>query len=186
MNVMTMNLDYLLERKEASEDQIVSYLVGHFYEPIHHLALSMLQDGLAADDVAQETLLKAANRIHQYEPHSNLRAWVYRIGVNEARGYLRRQKARQRMQRWFKREAEVDTAVSPSPEAQTIQNERDAALWQAVSQLPEKHRLPILLRYSHNLATPEIAEILQLSPGTVRSRLHYAHQKLHHLLSMTG
>ena len=143
-------------------------------------------EGLAADDVAQETLLKAANRIHQYEPHSNLRAWVYRIGVNEARGYLRRQKARQRMQRWFKHEAEVDTAVSPSPEAQTIQNERDAALWQAVSQLPEKHRLPILLRYSHNLATPEIAEILQLSPGTVRSRLHYAHQKLHHLLSMTG
>lgn len=183
---MTMNLDYLLERKQATEDQIVTYLVGHFYEPIHHLALSILQDALAADDVAQETLLKAASRIHQYEPHSNLKAWVYRIGLNEARGYLRRQKVRQRMQRWLNRETEVDTAVSPSPEAQTIQNEQDAALWQAVNELTDKHRLPILLRYSHNLSTPEIAEIMQLSPGTVRSRLHYAHQKLHHLLSMTG
>ena len=141
------------------------------------------RDGLLADDVAQETLLKAANRIHQYEPHTNLKAWVYRIGLNEARAQLRRQKARQRMQRWFKREGVVETAVSPSPETLTIQNERDAALWQAVSQLPEKQQLPILLRYSHNLSTPEIAQILQLAPGTVRSRLHYAHQKLHHLLS---
>ena len=182
MNVMTINLDYLLERKQATEDQIVTYLVAHFYEPMHHLALTILQEPLAADDVAQETLLKAANRIHQYEPHSNLKAWVYRIGLNEARSYLRKQKARQRMQRWFKRETEMDTAV-PSPEAQTIQNERDQKLWQAVSQLPEKHRLPILLRHSHNLSAAEIAEILQLPPGTVRSRLHYAHRQLHHLLT---
>ncbi len=179
---MTINLDYLLERKQATEDQIVTYLVAHFYEPMHHLALTILQEPLAADDVAQETLLKAANRIHQYEPHSNLKAWVYRIGLNEARSHLRKQKARQRMQRWFKRKTVVDTAV-PTPEAQVIQNERDAALWQAVNKLPEKQQLPILLRYSHNLSTPEIAQILQLAPGTVRSRLHYAHQKLHHLLS---
>jgi RNA polymerase sigma-70 factor (ECF subfamily) len=184
MNVMTINLDYLLERKQATEDQIVTYLVAHFYEPMRHLALTILQEPLAADDVAQETLIKAANRIHQYEPNTNLKAWVYRIGLNEARGYLRRQKARQRMQRWFKREAETDmeTAV-PSPEAQTIQNERDRKLWQAVNQLPEKHRLPVLLRYSHNLSAPEIAEVLQLPPGTVRSRLHYAHRQLHHLLT---
>lgn len=179
---MTINLDYLLERNQATEDQIVSYLVSHFYEPIRHLALSILQDELLAEDVAQETLLKAANHIHQYEPHSNLKAWVYRIGMNEARAQLRRQKARRRMQRWFKREQEMDTAV-PSPEMLTLQNERDAAVWQAVNALPEKQQLPLLLRYSHNLSTPEIAQILQLAPGTVRSRLHYAHQKLHHLLS---
>lgn len=179
---MTINLDYLLERKQATEDQIASYLVAHYYEPMHHLALTILQDALAADDVAQETLLKAANRIHQYEPHSNLKAWVYRIGLNEARGHLRRQKRRQRLQQWFKQTAEEETAV-PSPERQTMQNERDQKLWQAVNALPEKHRLPVLLRYSHNLSTPEIAEILQLPPGTVRSRLHYAHQQLHHLLT---
>ena len=180
---MTINLDYLLERNQATEDQIVTYLVAHYYEPIHHLALTILQDRLAADDVTQETLLKAANRIDQYEPHTNLKAWVYRIGLNEARGYLRRQKRRQRMQQWFKRETELKETAVPSPESQTIQNERDHRLWQAVKELSEKHQLPILLRYSHNLTTPEIAEILQLPPGTVRSRLHYAHQQLHHLLS---
>lgn len=182
MNVMTLNLDQLLERKQATEDQIVTYLVAHFYAPMHHLALTILHDALAADDVAQETLLKAANRIHQYEPHTNLKAWVYRIGINEARAHLRRQKAQQRWQSWLKREAERDTAV-PSPETLAIQNERDQKLWQAVNQLPDKHRLPILLRYSHNLTTPEIAEVLALPPGTVRSRLHYAHQQLHHLLT---
>lgn len=180
MNVMTMNLDYLLERKQATEDQIVTYMVAHFYESIRHLALTILQDALAADDVAQETMIKAANRIYQYEPHSNLKAWVYRIGLNEARGYLRRQKARQRLQGWFKQD--METAVL-SPEVQTMQNERDQKLWQAVQQLSEKHQLPIILRYSHNLSTPEIAEILQLPAGTVRSRLHYAHRQLHHFLS---
>jgi DNA-directed RNA polymerase specialized sigma24 family protein len=82
---MTTNLDQLLERKQATEDQIVTYLVAHFYAPMRHLALTILHDALAADDVAQETLLKAASRIHQYEPHTNLKAWVYRIGLNEAR-----------------------------------------------------------------------------------------------------
>lgn len=182
---MTMNLDSLLEQKEATPEQVVAYLVTHFYAPIHHLALTIVQDGLAADDVAQETLLKAANQIQQYEPHSNLKAWVYRIGLNEARGYLRKQQARQRMQRWFKREAGMATAV-PSPETLTIQNERDRKLWQAVNQLPKRHRLPVILRYSHDLTTPEIAEILQIPPGTVRSRLHYAHQQLHQILSTIG
>ncbi|MCA9917038.1 MAG: sigma-70 family RNA polymerase sigma factor [Anaerolineales bacterium] len=182
---MTMNLDALLERKQATPEEVVTYLVTHFYAPIHHLALSILQDKLAADDVAQEALLKAANRIHQYEPHSNLQAWVYRIGLNEARAQLRKQKARQRMQRWFKQEVGMDTAV-PTPEALTIQNERDRKLWQAINQLPDRHRLPIILRYSHNLATAEIAEILQIPPGTVRSRLHYAHQRLHQLLETIG
>ena len=74
------------------------------------------------------------------------------------------------------------TAVSPSPETLTIQNERDRKLWQAINQLPDRHRLPIILRYSHDLATPEIADILQIPPGTVRSRLHYAHQQLHQIL----
>lgn len=179
---MTLNLDQLLERKQATEDQIVTYLVAHFYEPMRHLAQSILHDALAADDVAQETLLKAANRIHQYQPHSNLKAWVYRIGLNEARAYLRRQKTRQRLQDWFQRESAGETAV-PSPEILTMQNERDQKLWQAVNHLPDKHRLPILLRYGHNLTTPEIAEVLALPPGTVRSRLHYAHQQLHHLLT---
>ena len=44
---MTINLDYLLERNQATEDQIVTYLVSHFYEPIRHLALSMLQGRVA-------------------------------------------------------------------------------------------------------------------------------------------
>lgn len=94
MNVMSINLDYLLERDQATEEQIIHYLVAHFYEAVRHLALTMLDDPLAADDVAQETMLKAVNRIEQYKPHTNLKAWIYRIGLNEARAELRRNKAR--------------------------------------------------------------------------------------------
>jgi RNA polymerase sigma-70 factor (ECF subfamily) len=66
-----------------------------------------------------------------------------------------------------------------SPEQTTIQNETDQAIWKAVSGLDEKHRLPVVLHYVHELNVPEIAKILHLSQGTVTSRLHYARKQLH-------
>ena len=56
--------------------------------------------------------------------------------------------------------------------------EAEDLLRQAVAELKEKHRLPIILRYTHNMTAPEIAQVLQISEGTVHSRLHYARREL--------
>jgi RNA polymerase sigma-70 factor (ECF subfamily) len=61
-----------------------------------------------------------------------------------------------------------------TPEAVAAQHERDAELWRAINRLDEKHRLPLVLHYYHDLPTAEIAQILQISEGTVHSRLHIA------------
>ena len=66
-----------------------------------------------------------------------------------------------------------------SPEQTVIQNEIDETIWKAVDGLDEKHRLPVILRYVHELTVPEIAQLLHLSQGTVHSRLHYARKELH-------
>jgi RNA polymerase sigma factor (sigma-70 family) len=66
----------------------------------------------------------------------------------------------------------------PLPEDTYLQTESHDQLWSAVSQLDEKHRLPVILRYAHGLPAAEIAQILDLSEGTVHSRLHYARKKL--------
>ena len=58
-------------------------------------------------------------------------------------------------------------------------NEVDQSIWNAVDGLNEKHRLPVILRYVHELTVPEIAHTLHLSQGTVHSRLHYARKELH-------
>ena len=69
-------------------------------------------------------------------------------------------------------------ASPSSPEETAIRREDDQQIWEEVDALGEKHRLPVILRYVHELTVPEIATILGASQGTVHSRLHYAREKL--------
>jgi RNA polymerase sigma-70 factor (ECF subfamily) len=64
------------------------------------------------------------------------------------------------------------------PESKAIQNEADKKLWQAIHTLDEKHRIPIILRYYHDLPVNEIAEMLGVPNGTVHSRLNHARERL--------
>jgi RNA polymerase sigma-70 factor (ECF subfamily) len=64
------------------------------------------------------------------------------------------------------------------PESEAIQNEADRKLWQAIHTLDEKHRIPIILRYYHDLPVNEIAEMLGIPVGTVHSRLNHARERL--------
>lgn len=174
-------LEKRLTEGQATNSEVTHFLVTHFYAKVHRLALSIVQQQADADDIAQKTLLKAADKIHTYRCGSNFQSWVYKIAVNEARMALRREKARDRLVSILTLGAY--SAVKPDqPEALLLRNERDRTLWKAVSQLPKKQKLPILLRYSFDCTDKEISDILNVAYGTVRSRLHHAHKKLHHLL----
>ena len=65
-----------------------------------------------------------------------------------------------------------------SPEEQALRGEAKTQLWQAVNMLDEKRRLPIMLRYLHGLSNQEVAQVMGIREGTVRSRLHYALREL--------
>jgi len=170
-------LEQKLAGGHASEVDVTHFLVTHYYESLVRLALSITNQPDEAADVAQKTVIKAAEKISQYRPGTNFKAWVFKIGVNEARTALRRKKTGQRLQQILT--LGLKTASSPpQPEAQIILNERDQAIWDGVAQLPNKQKLPILLRYSFDLTDQEIGEILDIPHGTVRSRLHTAHKKL--------
>jgi RNA polymerase sigma-70 factor (ECF subfamily) len=75
---------------------------------------------------------------------------------------------------------------TPNPEEALILSESQRRLKRAVDDLDDKHRLPVLLRYQHGLSVPEIAHALELSEGTVYSRLHYAHRKLRQSYGLAG
>jgi RNA polymerase sigma-70 factor (ECF subfamily) len=68
------------------------------------------------------------------------------------------------------------------PEKEAMQNESNSALWQAVRALDDKHRIPVILRYYHDLPIADIAETLGLPVGTIHSRLNHAREKLRMLL----
>lgn len=154
-----------------------------YYEPVYRLAFSLLGDPAEADDAAQETFLQATLRLHQYRPGTSIKAWIMRIAVNASLGRLRRAKTRRQLQAVLNLLTMQARQSEPTPEETVIQREIRHQLRCAVDQLDEKHRIPVLLRYTLGMSVPEIAQALEINEGTVHSRLHYANQKLRQKLA---
>ena len=164
---------------QGSTDQRISIerLVREHYSYIHRLALSILDDPHEAEDAAQETFIAANRSLDRFRGDSSPRTWLTAITVNACRGRLRKRKARQGLQNVLQA-LHLAQPQPASPEEAAIQQDAQHSLRQAVAALDEKHRLPILLRYVHQLSVPEIAAALQTNPGTIYSRLHYARHML--------
>jgi RNA polymerase sigma-70 factor (ECF subfamily) len=164
---------------EAADLELkIEQLLGEYYPYIHRLAHAILDDLHEADDVAQETFIAAYHSLAGFRGDSTPKTWLSAIAINACRGRLRRRKVRQVLVATLHAFHLLKNPPT-SPEQTTIQNEADQAIWKAVSGLDEKHRLPVVLHYVHELNVPEIAKILHLSQGTVHSRLHYARKQLH-------
>lgn len=161
---------------QASED-----LVREYYTYIHRLAFSILQDSQDADEAAQDTFLAAHRALSGYRGQAHIKTWLTRIAINACRSRLRKRKTRQALQTALE-SLHLLKVSQISPEEGAVRNEVDRELWQALEALDEKHRLPIILHYVHELSLVEIAQSLDIPQGTARSRLHYARKKLQMLL----
>jgi RNA polymerase sigma-70 factor (ECF subfamily) len=159
-------------------DGKIEQLLREFYPFIRRLAYSILDDLHEADDVAQETFIAAHHALSGFRNESNPKTWLSAIALNASRGRLRKRKVRQVLTNTLQT-FHLLKKQPTSLEQTAIQNESDQSIWNAVDTLDEKHRLPVILCYVHELKVPEIAILLHISQGTVHSRLHYARKKLH-------
>lgn len=177
MHVIIGDPEQLLLRGEYEEEQLAQQLFDRYYAPLHYLSFSLLDDTDEASDIVQETLLIAMSKIQDYQPGTNLKAWLSRIAIYRCRDVMRRRKVRER---WYAVWSRVAALGSPKrvPERYTADKQLRGSLWQAIDSLGEKHRLPIILFYVHGLTAPEIAKVLEIREGTVYSWLHYACRKL--------
>ena len=182
MSDLYNDLDRLIQTRRATDAEVIENLVDRFYDDLYRLAVTILCDPDEAEDAVQESLITAMMRLDRYQPGTNLRAWLYTITLNTCRGYLRKRSRRFSLSTLLGRLFEQQERP-PCPEKAALKNEGNAQLWDAVNDLGEKHRLPILLRYIEDLSTREIAQILGINEGTVRSRLHYGCRKLQERLS---
>jgi RNA polymerase sigma-70 factor (ECF subfamily) len=176
INVM-LDLDSLLKSEGASDTEVSEALVGAYYGYIYRLALSILNDSDDAEDAAQETFIRALLHLKSYQAGTQLRSWLSTIAVNICRDLLRRRKSRQTLTGVLHSLTRLTGAVS-TPEDRAMRNEQKSTLWQAVQELDEKHRLPVLLRFVNGLSVREISGVLGINEGTVHSRLHYAVRRL--------
>lgn len=140
-------------------------------QTLYRVSYTQLTQSCDRDEAVQECLYKAWKKRHQLKDERHMRAWVIRILINECHNIQRKRK------REFPLE-ELPARVAPA--------DADPDLHDALFSLDEKLRLPILLHYIEGFSIKEVAEILRLPQGTVKSRMLRGRQKLKKILGEEG
>jgi RNA polymerase sigma-70 factor (ECF subfamily) len=176
-----ITMDYrLIELCKVGDSSAIESFVQTYQQDVYRLALSILDDSGEAEDATQETLLAALRSLDSFRGTSSLKTWLYSITVNVCRTRLQRHRRHEHLTRILREILRIRS--TPSVEEHAIQSESDRALWQAIHRMDEKHRIPVVLRYYHDLPVDEIANILQIPEGTVHSRLNAARRQLYEVL----
>jgi RNA polymerase sigma-70 factor, ECF subfamily len=172
----------LLQLYQADDATAVEMFVRAHQQSVYRLALSILDDPSEAEEAAQDALVAAINALDTYRGDSAFTTWLYAITLNTCRTRLRKHRSRDRLMDTLRSIFRASGDASPHPEEAAIRNEADATIAQAINSLDEKHRLPVVMRYYNELSVAEIAQLLDISEGTVHSRLFTARERLRAML----
>ena len=178
---MSVDTVELVAQCRAGDALAIETLVRDYRQPVYRLALSILDDPAEADEAAQDSFVAALRALDTFRGEAAFTTWLYAITINVCRARLRRRRTQTRLKAALRAVLRLRSNM-PDPEAAALREESDARVWQAVSALDEKHRLPVILRYYHDLSIAEIARTLKINEGTVHSRLHAARERLRVML----
>ena len=164
----------------AGSEEAYARLIGEFSQPIYSLVYRILTDPADAADTTQEVFLKVFRGINRFHGESSLKTWIYRIALHEASN----------RRRWWFRHKSREMPIEPTPMMPVSAGFEDCLVDQAESpfemaaheevrarveeelaQVPEPYRTTVILRDLEEMSYEEIAEIMQVSLGTVKSRL---------------
>ena len=171
--------DALVQRAKEGDVDAFAALVARYERVALRVAYTLV--GADAEDVVQEAMVKAYRNIGRFRPGGPFRAWLMKIVPNEASN---RRRARGRRAALAVRVAAQPSAASAmSPEDEALAHERRQSLAEAISALPEGDRTVIALRWFAELSEKEMAVALGCRPGTVKSRLARAMDRLRKCLA---
>ena len=162
-------------------------LVRTYENKIYHLALRMCGSADEAADIAQEAFLAAWRGLPSFRGEAGFATWLYRLTSNAAIDYLRRQKKQRGDMSLDDEELGLDAVDSgPSPQETAEGSELRSAVAAGLNQLSEGHRQVLVLREIQGLSYEEIASVLELDIGTVKSRISRARSSLRKILLENG
>lgn len=149
-------------------------IVDQYSEPLYWKIRSIILTHDDADDVLQNTFLKAWKNLPTFEGRSRLSTWLYRIAINEALDFLRRQKTTTLAS------ADADLSIANQLMADDYfdGDRSQALLQQAIAMLPDVQRTVFTLRYYDEMKYSEISELLGTSEGSLKASYHVAVQKV--------
>ncbi len=179
----------LLEGFQSSDPApVLTELFETYADPIYRLAMQLLGDPAAAEDVVQETFVSAITHREGFEGRSKISSWLYRIAYNAALGRLRARKEEP-----LPEDEPDDDSPAPLPHSlvewdvtpEQLQMDREASVYmqKAIQALPVKYRVVFFLRDIEDQSTEQTAEVLGLTETAVKVRLHRARLALRESLS---
>jgi RNA polymerase sigma-70 factor, ECF subfamily len=170
--------DCLLEGLRRGDEAAYETLIQQYEEPVYNLVSRLVDDSADAADVTQEVFIKVFRKVTWFRGESSLKTWIYRIAVNEARN----------QRRWFSRHKSREVTLEPeagqaqgyrdwledegpSPLQITLDRETRECIEAALKQVNPSFRPALVLREIEGLSYEQVAEILQISLGTVKSKI---------------
>lgn len=181
----------VVRRALQGDQDACRWLVETYERPVYSVILRMVRSPTLAEDLAQETFIKAFRHLGSFDPQRKLSSWLFKIAHNTTLDHLRRKdletesiepdegEAADRSSTWV----DEDTA---SPDQRIERRDLAEAIEGAIGELPPRYREIVVLRYQEELSYQEIAEILDLPMGTVKTQIHRARGQLAEILREGG
>ncbi len=165
--------------EKIQDEKTINYgfnlLMDKYQEKVYWVIRRMVIEHEVADDVAQETFVKVWKNIESFKGDSKLYTWIYRIATNEALNHLRKKK-----RRFFLPIGDVEHELRSSLDADVYYTGDDIQLklQKALLKLPEKQRLVFNMKYFEEMKFKDIAEVMEVSVGSLKAQYHHAVKKI--------
>ncbi len=163
-----------LMSSEKTREKGVRLMMDAYQSRLYWHIRRFVVDHDLAQDILQDTFIKAYQNFHQFKRESQLYTWLYRIATNESLQQLNKLKKMQKSDEEVTNHLQNLVADNVQPSADEIQ----LLLQKAINTLPEKQKLVFNMRYYEDLPYEDISEIIDMSVGTCKTNYHYAKQKV--------
>jgi len=176
----------LIQELKTGSEPAFAALVETCHKRVYNIVLNILQDKTDAEDAAQETFIEVHASIRSFKQNASLYTWIYRIAIHKAIDKLRKRKRRRRLQQllpwWMPDERKSVATDFYHPGVALDNKEKAAALFKAVSALPEKQRLAFTLCSIQKLSQAEAAAMMGQTTKSIESLIGRAKENLQKLL----
>lgn len=180
----------LIRRCQGGQVKMMEVLIQRYKDPLYHFCLHLCKGKAVADDLFQDTWIRVLANIQSLDPERPFKTWLFTIAANLYKDRWRKHR------RWLglvrdyhsgdllEQHLAKVAAEAPAPGQDLLDWEQAKELRSCLDRLTDTLRIPIILHYFQELSVREAAEILDLPPGTVKSRLHSARGKLKTMLEV--
>jgi len=172
----------LIRRAKGRDEAAVRAILQANNRRLFRIARGILRNDSEAEDVVQETYVRALTHLDEFRGHSSLSTWLVRIAMNEAMGRLRGRRPALQLDPHTEDRPGAGGIPFPStasdPEKSVAQRQVQRVVERAIDELPEPFRLVFIARVIEEMSIEQTAELLELKPETVKTRLHRARSML--------